>query len=147
MNQNIKKMKLKAKKKYKLSRKAEQPLKLWFFIVHPGKPYIKNEAVLAIIGYNLEEALVKANLVAKGLPATYTGQNALVKDFVNRLFLDGATALTIKEPKIVKPLSKKKLAKEEFKAGLLLTLNEPKEWDMKISKKDKDLLKIIIEKL
>ena len=106
---------------------------------------IKNEAVLAIIGYKLEDALARARQEAQELPLVYTGQNSLVQDFINRLYLDSSVIPPIGEP--IKPLSKKKLVKEEFKASLLLTLNEPQKWEMKISKKDKKLLSEIIEKL
>lgn len=135
-------------KKFPLSRKEEQDLRLWFFIVHPGKPYIRNEGVLAIVGYDLESARIKAGIESEGHPATYTGQSSIVKDFISKLYLDIVT-IPSKEPKKEpkpKPLSKE-MTKEKFRASLLLTLNEPKKWGLKINKKDKKALKEIIEKL
>ena len=135
-------MESQVEKKFKLSRKAKQDLKLWFFILHPGKLYIRNEAILAIIGYELESAQIRASRDSKGMPLTYTGQNVIVKDFVNQLYLRGSITPPIKEAKPVKPISKEKLSKESFKAGLTMASNE-----FVKSKKDKALLTKIIEKL
>lgn len=129
-------------KKFKLSRKAKQDLKLWFFIVHPGKPYIRNEAILAIIGYDLETAQIRANSDAKGIPLTYTGQNAIVRDFVNQIYLGDSIIPSIKGPEQIKPVSKEKLSKEQFKVGLTMAMEE-----FVKSKEDKELLNKVIKGL
>ncbi len=129
-------MNSKIEKKFSLGRKEEQPLKLYFFICRPVKINIKNEAVLAIIGYKLEDAILQAQKDSKGGMFTYTGQNVIVKDLVDKISLEAET-LT----------EKKKVGKEQFKAGLLLALNESQELGMKISKKDKVFLKEVISKL
>ncbi len=128
--------------KFKLKKKTEQDLKLYFFIVHPGKPYIKNEAILAIIGYDLESAQIRANQDAKGIPLTYTGQNAVIKDFVNQLYLRDLVIPSVKTPESIKPISKEKLSKEQFKLGLIMVME-----DFIKSKKDQEVLNEIIGKL
>ena len=138
----MEKIKTKIKKQFKLSRKTEQPLKLWFFILHPGLPVLKNVAVLPIIGYQLEEVLVKAGIDANGIPLTYTGQSILVQDFINNLYLGDTTVPAIREIPPVRLPSKEKLSKEQFKAGLMMSMKE-----FVKSKTDKALLQKVINKL
>ena len=129
-------------KKLKLNRRVEQDLKLWFFIVHPDKPYIKNEAILTVVGYDLESANVKARQDAKGMPLTYTGQNAIIKDLISQLHLGESAIISVEEPEQVKLPPKEKFGKEQFKSGLLMALKE-----FIKDKKDKEILSKIIEKL
>lgn len=140
-------MKSEIEKKLKLSRQEKQDLKLYFFVIHPRMKILTEIAVLPVLGFSLEDVLIKARIDVKNIPLTFTGQSVLVKDFVNSLYLGDTHIPTTKEVKSVKSIPKKILAKEEFKASLLLTLNESKKWDMKLSGKDKTMLKKIFEKL
>ncbi len=140
-------MKAEIEKKIKLSRQEKQDLKLYFFVIHPRMRVLADIAVLPVLGFSLEDVLIKARINVKNIPLTFTGQSVLVKDFVNSLYLGDTHVPTTKEVKSVEHIPKKILAKEEFKSSLLFTLNEAKKWSMKLSEKDKKALKTIINKL
>lgn len=140
-------MKAEIEKKIKLSRQEKQDLKLYFFVMHPRMRVLADIAVLPVLGFSLEDVLIKTRIDVKNIPLTFTGQSVLVKDFVNRLYLGNTHIPTTKEAKPVEHILKKILAKEEFKSSLLFTLNEAKKWSMKLSEKDKKALKTIINKL
>lgn len=121
---------------------GKSPLMVYFFIVFPPEIQVKNEKCAAIMSYDLETAITKAQIEAKGLGLFYTGQKTPITDLISKLHIEGIISPPTTEEKVIEPLPPKKLSKESFKAGLLLVLNE----FLKVEE-DKIKLKEIIEKL
>jgi len=61
---------------------------VFFFIVRSGVYRIPNEAVLAVLAYDLETALARAKNDAGALDITYRGQNISIYRLIEKLHLD-----------------------------------------------------------
>lgn len=128
-------------KKFKLEKKTKEELKIYFMIARPQSIKIPNEAVLGILAYNLEDALLKAQGLIPEFNIVFHGQIATVKELLNKIYLEQNVIVPPKKKLIeIKP-EPEKLSREQFKAGLMLALEEFTKG------RNKKELKKIIEKL
>lgn len=101
------KTKLKENPKFHLKRKTEENLSVYFFIIKaPGK-----ELVSIILAYNFDDAFVRAKQDAPGFNVYYHDQKILMRELIDRLYLD--KALTPKPEPIIPP-KPPELTKEQF---------------------------------
>jgi hypothetical protein len=129
--------------KLELSRIQPQDLRIYFMIARPIKLEIANEKVIAILAYDIDSAVMKARMMAQGLEIVYYGQSLPIKELIDKIYLDNVLIPPpTEEAKVLESPDIKKLNKEQFKAGLLLVLN-----DLVKVEEDRIKLKEIIEKL
>lgn len=130
--------------KLELSRTEPSDLKIYFMISRPIKLELTNEKVIAILAYDIESALVKAKVIAQGLEVVYYGQALPVRELINKLYLDNVIVPPPAEPsKTIEPEKEiEKLSIQQFKAGLLMVLN-----DFLKVETDRKKLKEIIKKI
>lgn len=127
--------------KFEPERKIEEDLKIYFMISRPRSPEIPGEAVLGVLAYNLEDALLKANtIIPKGFNITFHGQTATVKQLINMISFGQNVVVPVakEKPLEVKP----RTTKQQFLWNLQMLAD-----DFVKDEKDKKKLERIIKKV
>lgn len=126
--------------KLDLKREETKDLRIYFFIARTPEIKVEQEKCVAVLAYDLENALIRASQEAKGLGIVFHGQSSTVKELIEKIYLEGVISPPTTE--VIEPVIKEKLSLEQFKSGLLMILEEYVK-----DEKEKVELKTIIEKL
>lgn len=137
---------IKQEPKLNLEQEIKSPLMVYFMIARQQQISIPDEKCVAVLAYNLEDALAKAQIETQGLSLTYHGQKIPVTELISKLHLENVvspeTTDESTEQSIIEEIPKEKMALSTFKASLLMILNEYIK-----EQEDKENLKKIISKL
>ncbi len=125
--------------KLELTRNGKQDLMLYFFVAKK----INDERVVAILAYQLEDALQRAKQEAVGFTLFYNGQKTSMRELLLRLQTGGVIfpASDLQEIRQEQSLPAEKISFENFKSCLLMALDDY------VIIEDKDKLKEIIGRL
>jgi len=129
------------KEKLPLKQTQEKNLRAYYFITRPLNISIKDEGLIRTLAFDLDSALVKTSgLNKEGFAIKYVG-NEEIQHLLEFIYQGGGERITPEIEKVVEPLTKPEMSKQQFILNLMLVADEFLVGEK--SKKLKELLKSI----